>query len=101
MYPDRELTRLAAHKASLRRHIARHRAGCIRAGTRLIQPLAWVDRMVSHWRRLSPLARLAIVPLGIALGKSTAPRPRLLGTLLRWGPTAGQMLQGLTAARRG
>ena len=96
MYPARELSHLVRHKAALRWKIARHRGQCVRAGTRLVQPLAWVDRMLVHWRQFSPLVRLAVVPLGLLLKKSAAPRPRLLGALLRWGPTVWNVLQGFT-----
>jgi len=95
MYPARELNRLARHKAVLQGKITRHRAGCVRAATRLAQPLAWLDRMLAHGRRLAPLARLAVAPLGFLLQQSVSPRPRLLGTLLRWGPAAWNILQGL------
>jgi hypothetical protein len=101
MYPIRELNQLAGRKAALRRHIGRHRAACVRGGSRLVQPLAWLDRMMAHWRRLSPLARLAVVPLGLLLAKSAAPRPRLLGLLLRWGPIAWNLVRGFGQARRG
>ncbi len=100
MYPARELSQLARHKAALRRKITWHRAQCVRASTRLAEPLAWLDRMMAHWRRLSPLARLAVVPLGFLLKKSTRPRPRLLGTLLRWGPAAWNVLRSFTGASR-
>jgi hypothetical protein len=95
MYPARELNRLARHKAALREKITGHRAGCVRAATRLAEPLAWLDRMMAHWRLLSPLARLAVVPVGFLLKQSASPRPRLLGTLLHWGPAAWNILQGL------
>jgi hypothetical protein len=100
VYPAHELKRLAGHKAALRRKITWHRAQCARAATRLARPLDWLDRMLAHWRRLSPLARLAVVPLGFLLKKSASPRPRLLGTLLRWGPAAWNVLRGFTGAGR-
>ena len=100
MYPARELKQLARHKAALRGRITRQRAQCVGAATRVIQPLAWLDRMLAHWQRLSPLARLAIVPLGLLLKKAASPRPRLLGTLLRWGPTAWNIVRGFTGVHR-
>ena len=99
MYPADELTRLARRKAVHRRRIAQHRGACVLAATRVVQPLAWLDRMVGHWRRLSPLARLAVVPLAGLLVRTVAPRRRLLGTLLRWGPLALNLARGLTGAR--
>jgi len=95
VYPARELNQLARHKAALQGKITGHRAGCVRAATRLAEPLVWLDRMLAHWRRLSPLARLAVVPVGFLLKQSSSPRPRLLGTLLHWGPAAWPLLQSL------
>ena len=99
MYPADELTRLARRKAVHRRRIAQHRSTCVLAATRVVQPLAWLDRMVGHWRRFSPLALAAAVPLAGLLLRAATPRPRLLGTLLRWGPLALSLARGLTGAR--
>jgi hypothetical protein len=100
MHSDRELTRLAAHKAALRRSIGRHRAQCVAAAGRALQPLAWVDRMIVLWRKLSPFAQFVAVPLGFLLKRSPAPRPRLLGTLLRWAPMVLGAVRGLAGSRR-
>lgn len=100
MYPSDDLKRLAAHKAACRRKIALRRVRGVRLAARVLEPLAWLDRMVAHWRRLSPLARLALVPLGAGLIRAAAPRRRLLGTLLRWAPLAFRAVRGLAAARR-
>ena len=100
MYPTHELKQLARHKAALQRKITWHRAQCVRASTRLARPLDWLDRMLAHWHRISPLARLAVIPLGLLLKKSSSPQPRLLGALLRWGPTAWNVLRGFTGANR-
>jgi hypothetical protein len=99
MYPHRDLTRLALHKAILRRRITRHRAECVRAATGVLQPLAWLDRLLVLWRRLSPLVRFAIVPLGLLLRRTLPPRRSLLDALLRWGPLAFALFRG--AANRG
>jgi len=99
MFLAGELTRLARLKAAHRRHAAQHRSACIRAATRVVQPLAWVDRMIGHWRRLSPLAGLAAVPLAGLFVRSAVRRPGLLGTLLRWGPLALNLARGLVRAR--
>jgi hypothetical protein len=98
MHSDRELIRLAAHKAALRHHIGLHRTSCVQAATRVLQPVAWLDRMLGFWRRLSPFAKFAAVPLGLLLKRSSAPRPRLLGALLRWGPVVLGAVRGLAGA---
>ena len=99
MYPDRELTRLAACKAALRWDIALRRAQCAVAAARVVQPLEWLDRTLAFWRRLSPLVPFAILPLGFLLKRSLAPRTRVLGTLLRWGPPVLGAVWSLTGAR--
>ncbi len=85
MYPERELNRLAAHKAILRRNIALRRAECVEAAAQVVQPLEWLDRMLASWRRISPLARMAAAPLGFLAARTAFPRLKLLIPLLRWG----------------
>ena len=99
MYPDRELTRLAAYKAALRRDIALRRTQCVEAAARVARPLEWLDRMLAYWRRLSPFVKFAALPLGFLLKRSLAPRPRVLGTLLRWGPPVLGIVRDLIGAR--
>ena len=100
MYTQRELTAIAAGKATLRRRIFQQRIQCARAAARVVQPLAWLDRAVTHWRRLSPLVKFAAVPLGLLLKRSPAPRLRGLGRMLRWGPFVLGALRGLTGPGR-
>jgi len=101
MYPTRDLSRLAVHKAALRRDIAHRRAQCAQSAARVSQPLAWLDRMMATWRRLSPLARFAALPLGLILKSAEASKPRLLGRLLHWGPMALAAMRALREAHRG
>ncbi len=86
MYPQRELNQLAFHKAALRRDIARRRAQCVEAMEDVIKPLEWLDRVVAFWRRLSPFAKLAAVPLGFLAKKTLFPKGKILGSLFRWAP---------------
>ena len=94
MYPERELNRLAVHKAALRREIAANRVLCAAAAAGVARPLAWLDRVVAFWRRLSPLAALAAVPVGLLVQRTLFPRLKLLGPLLRWGPLLVGALRG-------
>jgi hypothetical protein len=86
MYPQRELNQLAILKAALRRDIALHRAQCTEAAERVVKPLEWLDRVVAFWRRLSPLAKLAAVPLGLLAKRTLFSKRKVLGSLFRWGP---------------
>lgn len=94
MYPERALTRLAGRKAALRRNITRRRAKCVEAAVRASQPLVWLDRMLAYWRRLSPLAKLAVVPLGLVVRRTLLSRRKILGSLVRWAPLAFAAIRG-------
>lgn len=94
MYPDRELTRLAAQKIALRRDIALRRLQCAGFAARIAQPVAWLDRVLAFWRRLTPLTRLA-VPLGFLATRTALRRPGILGSLVRWGPLVYGAVRGL------
>ncbi len=98
MYSDRELTRLALHKAALRHRIAMQRTQCVEAAARVAQPLAWLDRVVAFWHRLSPYAQFAAVPLGFLAQRAVFPRRRILGSLLRWGPLVVGAVRGIRTA---
>ena len=86
MYPAEELIRLARYKAVLSRRITRHRAQCVDAAATAAQPLAWLDRMLAVWRKLSPFAKFAAVPLGFLAKRTLFPRRKVLGSLVRWAP---------------
>ena len=88
MYPAKELTKLAAHKVVLRRDIALRRVQCRAAAATLGRPVAWLDRMVALWRKVSPLARLAALPVAFGVMRLILPRTKFLRSVLRWGPLA-------------
>ncbi len=98
MYPQRELTRLAAYKTALRWDISLHRTQCMEAAARVTQPLAWLDRMLAFWRRLSSFGPLAAVLLGWVVTRTVFPRRRILSSLLRWAPLVFGLVRGIGAA---
>ena len=98
MYPKEELTRLAAHKTALRRGIALRRIQCAEAAARVGRPLAWLDRVLAFWRRLSPLAQFAAVPLGFLVKRTLSSRLKFLSPLLRWGPLVFAAARGISSA---
>jgi len=98
MYPQRELNRLAAYKAALRRDIAFRRAQCVVAAAQVTKPLEWLDRAVGFWRRLSPFTKLAAIPLGFIAKRSLFPKGKILGALVRWAPTIFGVARGVHAA---
>ncbi len=95
MYPQRELTQLAAHKVALRRDIALRRMQCVEAAVRVTKPLEWLERALAFWRRLAPLAQAAAMPLGLLASRKALPRRKILGTVLRWGPLVLSVVRGI------
>lgn len=99
MYPQRELSRLASHKAVLRRRITVRRTETVGLATHVLRPVAWLDSLLALVRRLSPLAAFAAIPLGLLLKRPSTPRPSLFGKLLRWAPLVLAAVRGLAARR--
>ncbi len=68
----------------------RHGLGC-----------GWLDRALALWRRVSPLALIAAVPLGFFLFKRVAsPRLKILGALVKWAPLMFGVVRGVRAAAK-
>ena len=86
MYPTRELTQLALHKSALRRRIGVRRRELAEAAEVAERPIIWLDRVMAFWRRISPMAKLAAVPVALLLKRAFFPRRGLLGSVLRWAP---------------
>jgi hypothetical protein len=99
MYPDGELNELALRKIALRQRILLRRRECVARAERIAQPLEKIDSLVQRWRRISPLTKLAAVPVAMLLKRMVFPRAKILGSLLRWGPAAFKIFQGLKSAR--
>lgn len=91
MYPSTELDILAVRKMLVCSRIHMRRGQCVTAAARIAQPLSWVDRAWAQWRTISPLVKLAAVPLGFTLKKRFLPKGGkggLIGNLMRWAPLA-------------
>ena len=102
MYPQRELIRLTAYKAALQRDIARDRAICVAAASHVARPFELLDQILDLWRRISPLAAFAAVPLGFLFQRTVFPRLKILRSLMRWGPlvfTAVRSISSLVTTR--
>jgi hypothetical protein len=98
MFPHEELTRLAAQKIALRREIALCRVQCTHAAARVAQPLEIVDRALAIWRKLSPIARIAAVPLGFIFKRILVRRTKVAGSLMSWAPLVTGMIRGMASA---
>lgn len=99
MYPHKELIALGAREAALRQRIAVRRWECAAAASRVARPLAWLDRMLERLRRLSPLAKVALIPLALLLRRLAAPRARAAVSILRWAPLVVGAVRGVAAFR--
>jgi len=99
MYPKEELTSLAASKSALRLRISVRRSECAAAAARLARPIRWVDRAHARWRRLSPLVKLASVPIAILMGRLGIRHLRTVGAVVRWSPLVLGAVRSLTLQR--
>ncbi len=100
MYSHNELSRLDTHKAALLLRITVRRVQCAEAMSGVMRPVAWLDRAIIFWRQVSPMAKLAAVPLALVAKRMLFPRAKLLGALFRWGPIALGAARSLSRARR-
>jgi hypothetical protein len=100
MYPNGELTRLAARKSALRLQIGHRRLECAHAAAGVERPLAWLARAIAFWRRISPVAKLAAIPLVLLLKRTLLPRAGLFTSLLRWTPAIFSAGRALGTLRR-
>ena len=101
MYAERELKRLNDVKTVVRRRIKRRRIETIEQTARVAQPLEWVDRAIGYWRKIGPLAKFAIAPLGAWLAGSLFGKRKKVGSLMRWVPTIWSVVRGFQNARAG
>lgn len=86
MYPERELTRLAARKAVLRGRISLRRIQCAEAATRVLRPFGWLDHAREVLAKIRPIAILAAVPIAILAERSKSRVLRFLGPMVRLVP---------------
>lgn len=100
MYPNGELNRLAVHKLALRQRIYLRRRLCVATATRIAQPIGRIDHLIAQWRRISPIAKLAAVPMAFMFKRAVFPRAKIVGKLLRWGPLAFKVFRGFNARAR-
>lgn len=100
MYPERELAALATAKARLRQRIAGRRQEIAETLERVTGPLRWVDAGVALWRQFTPFVKIALVPLGLLLGRKVARRAGTLSALFRWAPVIVQAVRGFRPAGR-
>ncbi len=94
MYPRKELIVLARRKAVLLDRICVDRDEVAAAAARLAEPIEMIDGGVERWRRISPMVKLAAIPLGLVLRGVLVRRARKLSAVLRWGPIVFAAVRG-------
>jgi hypothetical protein len=104
MYPSTELDTLALRKLLICSRIRVRRHQCAQAAARVAVPVAWIDRAWAQWKSISPLVKLAAVPLGFMMKKRFLPQAGkigFLGKLLRWAPLATGAWRMFSGMQRG
>lgn len=88
MYPAAELNALARRKAVLRARISLDRLRVVALSTEVAKPINWLDRAMVQWRKISPFAKFAALPLGLLLNRAVLPGKKtgLVGQALRFAP---------------
>lgn len=115
MYPDEELDGLALRKSLICARITVRRQICVVAAGRVAEPLRWADRALEQWKRISPMLKLAVVPLALMAkrrlfsrggngggrgGRNAADRGGMIAKLLRWAPMVSAGFRMFSAMRR-
>jgi hypothetical protein len=100
MYPNRELTALAARKVALRQAIALRRDQCAAAAARATRPLEWMDRVLILWRQLPAAGRYAAIPLGWVVLRGILRRLKYVRSFVRWSPLLFAAVRVLRATVR-
>jgi hypothetical protein len=76
MYPSGELTRLAQRKSVIQARIAVRRWETAAAVLDVARPIAYIDRAIELWRRVSPFLKFLAVPAGIMVTRMLTRRKR-------------------------
>jgi hypothetical protein len=92
MYPQPELNLLAYRKRLLVARIRARREECAAQVHTVLKPAFWLEEMRGRWKAISPLTRLAAVPVGVMLVRKIMPK---VGFLARWAPLATNLFRVL------
>jgi len=85
MYPSGELDNLARRKAVVQARISLDRLRCVTLAAEVARPINWLDRTLIQLRKISPIMKLAAVPLGLLLSRAVLPgkKRNLMGRAAR------------------
>ena len=95
MYPSGELSNLARRKAVLQARISLDRLRCVALAAEVARPINWLDRALNQLRKISPIVKLAAVPLGLLLSRAVLPgkKRNLMGGAVRLLPLLASALK--------
>lgn len=85
MYPQPELNALNLRKRALMHRIRVRREACAVYAHEVLKPAEWASGVYAKWQAISPLTKLAAVPLGVLATRKLMPK---IGGLLSWAPLA-------------
>lgn len=88
MYPQANLDFLAQRKGVLLASIRLRRMECSAQLAEAMQPVAWAESLYARWKSISPLVKVAAVPVGLVLKERLFPKTGMLAGVLRWAPVA-------------
>lgn len=97
MYPQSDLDLLSRRKLNLLSRINARRDECAEQVEQVLQPVLWVERVYAKWRAISPILKMAIVPLGLFFLRRKAPpkTESMIGGLFRWAPVALNLFRSM------
>ena len=88
MYPQADLDFLAQRKGALLASIRLRRLESSAQLGEVMQPVAWAESLYARWKAISPLVKVAAVPVGLLLKEKLFPQTGMLAGVLRWAPVA-------------
>lgn len=95
MYPQANLEALAQRKQALLSSIRTSRAECAAHLSVIAKPIVWAEGLYARWKAVSPIVKVAAVPVGVMLKRKLFPKGGggFAAGLLRWAPVAADLFR--------
>lgn len=90
MYPQADLALLDQRKQALLLSIRTNRVECAARLSEVMKPVQVAEGLYARWKAISPLVKVAAVPVGVMLKRKLFPEGGggLLSGVMRWAPMA-------------
>ena len=88
MSPQANLDSLAQRKGVLLASIRLRRLESSAQLGAVMEPVAWAESLYARWKAVSPLVKVAAMPVGALLKQKLFPQAGMLAGLMRWAPVA-------------